>query len=118
MVRKLKPQRQAFKRKQRIGPRHVPPEAGAQGEAVAHAAATILNHIMTTAPFEIALAALVIMWRNEEGKLMCIPTVAGFDQSCIPAAAAALRGIGDSLDEGDYSVTSPEPPPGTVVGKA
>lgn len=118
MARKFKPQRQKFNKKVRIGPGHVPPEAGKIGESVARVAAGVLNNIMTTAPFEIALTALVIFWRNEEGKLMCIPTVAGFDETCIPAAAAALRSIGDSLDEGDYSVTSPEPPPGTVVGKA
>jgi hypothetical protein len=71
---------------------------------------------MATAPFELALLAFVVFWRDEQGKLMCIPTIAGTDETCVVGAAAALRSIADSLDEGDYSVSEPPIPPG--VGDA
>lgn len=112
MVRKLKPPRAVFKKKQRIEPGRVPPEAGWKGAAVADMSDKYLSHVLATAPFELALLAFVVFWRTDEGKLMCIPTIAGTDEGCVGGAAAALRSIADSLDAGDYSVTEPPMPPG------
>ena len=113
MVRKLKPKRepQTFTRRQRIRD-HVPAEAGDKGETVARASAIVLEHLMQTAPFELAVVALAIVWRNDKGDLVCIPTIAGADASAVPAAAAAFRGIADGLDAGEYDTVVP----GTAKG--
>lgn len=119
MVRKLKPKREpaTFTKRQRIHD-HVPPEAGDKGEAISRASAILLQHLMKTAPFELAVVALAIVWRNDEGKLCCIPTVAGADSSAVPAAAAAFRGIADGLDAGEYDTVLPDPPTTAKGGDA
>lgn len=105
-----------FVKRQRIrSGADVPPEAGAKGEAIALMATGIIEGIIRTAPFELAVVALAVVWRDDDGKFKCIPTVGGSDASAVPAAAAAFRSVADALDAGDFD-THEAPPPTNARG--
>jgi hypothetical protein len=87
-------------------PREAPPEAGERGPLIAAAVHANLDLIMRMND-DIVSCAMVVIYRNDDGHAVALPSVAGKDPSVVPLVADALRVIADGLGRGEYDIEQP-----------
>lgn len=69
---------------------------------VRHATGVLLEHMWTTAPVEYGLriGAMVVLFRDPDGNLGAVPTMAGNDRTLYPEFARVLRVLADDIEAG------------------